>query len=59
MQTLLAAILCVLLLGLIIKLACTLLRLAFRVLLWFIKLALVAVCVLSVVYFATQFLPAF
>lgn len=56
MQILLAVVLCVLVLGLTIKLACMLLKLVFRLLVWFVKLTFVVVCVLSLVYFGTYLL---
>jgi hypothetical protein len=57
MQILLALILCVLFLGLTIKLVCMLFRLAFRLFLWFVKAAFVVICILSLVYVTALLLP--
>jgi len=59
MQILLALVLGVLVVALTIKLTCVLLKLAFRLLVWFVKLAFVLVCVLGLAYFGTYLLFRF
>jgi len=57
MEILLAVVLAVLLIGLGLKLLGLLLRGAFGMLLWCVKVLFVMACLLSVAYFAIQLLP--